>query len=164
MNLDPANDGLPYEVSCDACTLTSSRRFLALPSTNNSHLCQCAVNIADLVSLDAVQRDLGLGPNGGLVYAMEYVAANLDWLQDRVQPLLASGTYLLFDCPGQVELFNVHDALHKIVLCLTDKLRIRCARALMQLRSESAPDFGLTHRLSVSLIFTTSGSFHNAIA
>jgi Conserved hypothetical ATP binding protein len=76
-----------------------------------------------------VQRDLGLGPNGGLVYAMEYVAANLDWLQDRVQPLLASGTYLLLDCPGQVELFNVHDALHKIVLCLTDKLRIRCARA-----------------------------------
>ena len=121
----------------------------ALPSTNNSHLCQCALNIADLVSLDAVQRDLGLGPNGGLVYAMEYVAANLDWVHDRVQPLLASGTYLLFDCPGQVELFNVHDALHKIMLCLTDKLRIRCARALMQLHAESDR---LTHCLPSSAL------------
>lgn len=81
------------------------------------------------MTLDAVQRDLGLGPNGGLVYAMEYIVANLDWLQDRLRPLLESGTYVLFDCPGQVELFNVHDALHKIVTCLTNKLRIRCARA-----------------------------------
>jgi translation initiation factor IF-2 len=52
------------------------------------------------VTLDAVQQDAGLGPNGGLVYAMECVAANLDWLDERLKPLLASGTYLLVDCPG----------------------------------------------------------------
>jgi hypothetical protein len=88
---------------------------------------QCAVNVCELVTLDAVQQDAGLGPNGGLVYAMEYVAANLDWLDERLKPLLASGTYLLVDCPGQVELFNVHDALFKVVSFLTDKLHIRCA-------------------------------------
>lgn len=38
MNLDPANDALPYD---------------------------CSVDIADLVSLDAVMTSLHLGPNGG---------------------------------------------------------------------------------------------------
>jgi GPN-loop GTPase len=38
INLDPANDSLPYE---------------------------CAVDIADLVSLEGVMEQLGLGPNGG---------------------------------------------------------------------------------------------------
>ena len=87
------------------------------------------MNVSELITLDAVQQDAGLGPNGGLVYAMEYVAANLDWLEERLKPLLASGTYLLVDCPGQVELFNVHDALFKVVSFLTDKLHIRCALA-----------------------------------
>ena len=87
---------------------------------------QCAVNVTSLVTLESVQRELGLGPNGGLVYCMEYVTANVDWLAAQLAPLLASGTYLLFDCPGQVELFNVHDALQKLVAHLTDKLGIRC--------------------------------------
>lgn len=87
------------------------------------------MNVSELITLDAVQQDAGLGPNGGLVYAMEYVAANLDWLEERLRPLLTSGTYLLVDCPGQVELFNVHDALFKVVSFLTDNLHIRCVVA-----------------------------------
>ena len=90
---------------------------------------QCAVNVTSLVTLETVQRELALGPNGGLVYCMEYVAANLDWLTAQLEQLLADGTYLLFDCPGQVELFNVHDALQKVVAHLTDKLHVRCAAA-----------------------------------
>ncbi len=85
------------------------------------------MNVSELVTLEAVQRDLGLGPNGGLVYCMEYLAANTDWLQEKLAPLLAANTYLIFDCPGQVELFNVHDALQKVVAFLTDSLRIRHA-------------------------------------
>lgn len=38
VNLDPANDTLPYE---------------------------CSVNIIDLISLEEVMQDLKLGPNGG---------------------------------------------------------------------------------------------------
>lgn len=56
VNLDPANDALPYE---------------------------CDIDVADLVSLDAVQQDMGLGPNGGLAFCMDYLLQNFDWLQVR---------------------------------------------------------------------------------
>ncbi|KAL6503665.1 GPN-loop GTPase qqt1 [Orobanche gracilis] len=61
INLDPANDLLPYE---------------------------CAVNIEDLVKLSDVMAEHSLGPNGGLVYCMDYLEKNIDWLQAKLEPLL----------------------------------------------------------------------------
>ena len=92
VNLDPANHEPPYE---------------------------CAVTIEELITLEETQRELNLGPNGGMVYCMEYVAKNLDWLKERVEPLVREGKYLLFDLPGQVELFNMHDALKEIIKEIT---------------------------------------------
>lgn len=57
VNLDPGNDVLPFE---------------------------CAVDVMELIKLEDVMRDLGLGPNGGLVYCMEYLEQNLDWLKDKL--------------------------------------------------------------------------------
>jgi GPN-loop GTPase len=88
VNLDPANHAPPYE---------------------------CAVSIEELISLEEVQAELHLGPNGGMVYCMEYVAQNLDWLRERVAPLVAQGKFLLFDLPGQVELFTSHDSVKQII-------------------------------------------------
>ncbi|XP_062364864.1 GPN-loop GTPase 2 [Cinclus cinclus] len=85
VNLDPANEALP---------------------------CPCAVDIGELVTLADVMASLGLGPNGGLLYCMEYLAANADWLRDRLQGL--RGHYVLFDCPGQVELYTHHQALKDV--------------------------------------------------
>ena len=63
---------------------------------------------------------------------MEYMVANLDWLEERLKPLqdkcahhpppspphpshltpvIAWCRYVLFDCPGQVELYTHHDAM-----------------------------------------------------
>ena len=92
VNLDPANHNPPYE---------------------------CAVSIEELISLEEVQNELDLGPNGGMMYCMEYVAKNLDWLRDRVAPLVKEGKYVLFDLPGQVELFTSHDAVKQIIRELT---------------------------------------------
>ena len=45
----------------------------------------------------------GLGPNGGLVYCMEFLEANLDWLTEKLDILAGKGIrYYLFDFPGQV--------------------------------------------------------------
>jgi len=45
----------------------------------------------------------GLGPNGGLVYCLEFLEANLDWLTEKLDALAAKGIrYYLFDFPGQV--------------------------------------------------------------
>ncbi|NXU26971.1 GPN2 GTPase, partial [Thalassarche chlororhynchos] len=85
VNLDPANEAMPY---------------------------QCAVDIAELITLPDVMENLKLGPNGGLIYCMEYLEANFDWLQEKLTAF--RGHYYLFDCPGQVELYTHHDALKNV--------------------------------------------------
>lgn len=72
-----------------------------------------AVSLRDLLALSEVMSELHLGPNGALLYCMEYLQGNLDWLRDRL--LSVRGTYLLFDCPGQVELYTHHPALPNIL-------------------------------------------------
>ena len=41
-----------------------------------------------------------LGPNGSLVYCMEFLENNLDWLFGQVAKF--SDHYFIFDMPGQV--------------------------------------------------------------
>ncbi|KAM4046483.1 GPN-loop GTPase 2 isoform 2-T2 [Anomaloglossus baeobatrachus] len=72
-----------------------------------------AVTLQELLALPEVMAELHLGPNGALLYCMEYLQKNLDWLRDRLRSL--RGTYLLFDCPGQVELYTHHPALPTIL-------------------------------------------------
>lgn len=60
----------------------------------------------------------GLGPNGGMLYCMEYLEANFDWLEDRLREL-GKDAYILFDLPGQVELSTNHDSVKNIVHKLT---------------------------------------------
>ena len=85
VNLDPANDTLPYE---------------------------CDVDISELITLQDVMDNLKLGPNGSLVYCMEFLEKNLEWLHKRLEQHL--GSYFLFDCPGQVELFTHHQSVRNI--------------------------------------------------
>ena len=64
-----------------------------------------------------------LGPNGGLVYCMEYLQANLHWLEEQ---LLALDThYVIFDCPGQVELYTHHTGFKTILDTITKDLNCR---------------------------------------
>lgn len=85
VNMDPANEGLPYT---------------------------CGVDISELVTLADVMEAMKLGPNGGLLYCMEYVEANLDWLEEKLK---AHGdSYFLFDCPGQVELYTHQSSVKNI--------------------------------------------------
>ncbi|BBN11693.1 GPN-loop GTPase [Marchantia polymorpha subsp. ruderalis] len=86
VNLDPANDTLPYE---------------------------CAVNIEELVKLEDVMSEHNLGPNGGLVYCMDYLEKNIDWLKAKLEPF--KDHYLLFDFPGQVELFTLHNNAKNVI-------------------------------------------------
>ena len=86
VNLDSANEILPYEATID---------------------------IKDLVSLENVMRELNLGPNGSILYCMEYLCKNLDWLKEELEKF--DDYYILFDFPGQIELFTVQDSVRTIV-------------------------------------------------
>jgi hypothetical protein len=73
----------------------------------------------------------GLGPNGGMLYCMEYLEANFDWLEEQLRSagLLSSDSYVVFDVPGQVELSSDHHSLKNIIGKL-EKLgfRVRTSR------------------------------------
>lgn len=99
INLDPANSNLPY------------------PS--------CSFDIRDYVSVDEIMETQNLGPNGGLMFALESLSENAldsimaDWEE------LGKDSYLLFDCPGQVELYTHHTAFFKIFKRLEKKADAR---------------------------------------
>ena len=57
-----------------------------------------------MIQLEEVMDTLKLGPNGGLIYCMEFLEKNFDWLLRKLEKL--TDHYLLFDCPGQVELYT----------------------------------------------------------
>lgn len=51
----------------------------------------------------------------GMLYCMEYLASNLDWLQEQLDTHTAGGAaYFIFDCPGQVELFTGQEAFKQV--------------------------------------------------
>ncbi|KAL0949755.1 hypothetical protein HGRIS_009793 [Hohenbuehelia grisea] len=88
------------------------------------------IDIKDLVSLDDVMGELGYGPNGGLVYCFEYLLQNMDWLEEELGAY--EDDYLIFDCPGQIELYTHHPFLPTLVQNL-QRLGIRtCATYLIE--------------------------------
>ena len=85
VNLDPANDRTSYP---------------------------CALDIRNLVTLEEIMADEELGPNGGVLYALEELEHNKVWLEEGLKEL--GQDYVLFDCPGQVELFTHHSSLRNV--------------------------------------------------
>lgn len=80
---------------------------------------ELAFDIRDLISVEEVMEELGMGPNGGLIYCMEYLMNNLDWLQDHLDTF-GDDEYILLDCPGQLELYT-HVPLMRNVI---DRMRM----------------------------------------
>ncbi|KAF3848914.1 hypothetical protein F7725_015411 [Dissostichus mawsoni] len=56
---------------------------------------------------------LRFGPNGGLVFCMEYFANNFDWLGESLGHV--EDDYILFDCPGQIELYTHLPVMKQLV-------------------------------------------------
>lgn len=65
-----------------------------------------------LITVADAMEHLKLGPNGALVYCMEYLEENFDWLLSQLKQ--SSANYFIFDCPGQVELYTHHQSMTRI--------------------------------------------------
>lgn len=97
--------------------------------TENSEY-QPVIDIKDLISVDDAMSELGYGPNGGLVYCFEYLLENMDWLEEELGGF--DDDYLIFDCPGQIELYTHHPFLPTLVRHL-NRMGIRtCATYLIE--------------------------------
>ena len=62
---------------------------------------------------------LKLGPNGGLLYCLEFLEKNFEHMEEKLKKFQEDGFYILFDCPGQVELYTHHTSVHTIVERIT---------------------------------------------
>lgn len=130
VNLDPANDKTSYP---------------------------CALDVRDLVTLEDIMEEDKLGPNGGVLYALEELENNFDWLENGLKELggmsdispshihLLAGfdefldDYILFDCPGQVELFTHHASLRNIFYKI-QKMGIRVSSSRTSSAAQRAPN------------------------
>ena len=68
VNLDPANERPPYDADVD---------------------------VQQLVEVEEVMERLSLGPNGAILFCMEYIEKNLDKLKDVI---MSQKAYVIFDC------------------------------------------------------------------
>lgn len=70
-------------------------------------------------------EELNLGPNGALVYCMEYLLENLEWLEEELGDY--DGDYLVFDCPGQIELYTHLPVMPRVIELLQQKGYLVCS-------------------------------------
>lgn len=74
-----------------------------------------AFDIRECISTEEVVEADELGPNAGLVQAMEYLVEDgRDWLEDKLTEF-SDDDYLVFDCPGQIELYSHVSAMRVLV-------------------------------------------------
>ena len=112
VNLDPAADSLPYEPDID---------------------------VRELIRVeDAMRGNLGMVPMRFNI-CMEYLAMHLEWLEDKISEFGEDDT-LLFDCPGQIELYTHLWAMPQLVRALQESCHVKlCATFLVDAVSIDQP-------------------------
>ena len=81
-------------------TFTLYVYFLLSDPANEMLIYKANINVSQLITLEDAMTNFSLGPNGGLMYCMEYLEKNIDWLLQQISSY--KDHYFLFDCPGQV--------------------------------------------------------------
>ena len=89
------------------------------------------LDIRDLISLEDVMEEVKLGPNGGLIYCFEFLMENLDWLTESLESLTEE-YLIIFDMPGQIELYTHHPFLPTLVKHLNRQGIRTCAAYLLE--------------------------------
>ncbi|KAL2759128.1 hypothetical protein ACRALDRAFT_2097174 [Sodiomyces alcalophilus JCM 7366] len=137
MVMGPAGAGKSTFCSALITHLTLNRRsafYVNLDPAAESFDHEPDLDIKDLISLKDAMEEVGLGPNGGLIYCFEFLMENLDFLTEALDPLTEE-YLIIFDMPGQIELYTHIPILPALArfLSQTGPLDIRlCAAYLLE--------------------------------
>ncbi|XP_058795854.1 GPN-loop GTPase 3 isoform X2 [Phymastichus coffea] len=75
-------------------------------------------DIRELITVDDAMEDeeLKFGPNGGLIFCMEFLIENLSWFEEQLGD--TDNDYIIFDCPGQLELYTHMTVMRELIRTL----------------------------------------------
>ncbi|XP_050466050.1 GPN-loop GTPase 2 [Cataglyphis hispanica] len=131
INIDPANENMEYTPTID---------------------------ISELIKHEDVMTDFALGPNGALVHCMEFLETNVQWLITKVLNL--KDHYLIFDCPGQVELYTHHKSVSRIAEKLSQSSVKLCSVHLVDSHHCSDPGKYLSSLILCTTVMLQIGLPH----
>jgi len=97
VNLDPGAEALPYESDID---------------------------IREWVKLRDIMDEYGLGPNGAQIAAADLLALNAPEVKKVIDEFETD--YIVFDTPGQLELFTFRESSNKIIECFGKDKSLMC--------------------------------------
>jgi GTPase SAR1 family protein len=106
--MGPAGAGKSTFCSALISHLRANRRsaiYINLDPAATSFVYEPDIDIKELISLDDVMEEMGLGPNGGLIYCFEFLLENLDFLTDPLETVTEE-YLIIIDMPGQIELYT----------------------------------------------------------
>lgn len=123
MNLDPAAEYIPYEPEFDVRRYIDARRLAV---------------------------EMGLGPNGAMIAAMDALAGKVDTVIEAVKA--CEGSFVLVDTPGQMEVFVFRD----VAVRLLDAMRRAGERLVVVFVNDAAllkrpEDYAFVALMSVAL-------------
>ena len=149
INLDPANE---YHDTTTTNDTTTNNNDTTNDNTNTTHLPYDVIldTSEEIINVSTVMEELNLGPNGGLIYCLEYIQHHIQTfisiLQSKLDSYYNTTTttndtttnsnnnnqqqniappYLLFDLPGQVELYTHSNTIQTILTTLIKHFDIR---------------------------------------
>lgn len=120
--MGPAGAGKTTFCSALITHLRNNRRscfYVNLDPAAEDFVHQPDLDIKDLISLEDVMEEMGLGPNGGLIYCFEFLLENLDFVTDALDPV-GEDQLIIIDMPGQIELYTHVPVLPELVRHLTN--------------------------------------------
>jgi hypothetical protein len=119
--MGPAGAGKTTFCSALITHLRNNRRscfYVNLDPAAEEFVHEPDLDIKDLISLEDVMEEMGLGPNGGLIYCFEFLLENLDFISEALDPLTEE-YLIIIDMPGQIELYTHIPILPALVKYLT---------------------------------------------
>lgn len=75
------------------------------------------LNLSEIIKTREISSELHIGPNGAIVFAMEFLEKNMDWLEKKFIKFEKKYPkfYLLVDLPGQIEIFTHHSFIRNFI-------------------------------------------------
>ncbi|KAI4733940.1 hypothetical protein E4T50_15509 [Aureobasidium sp. EXF-12298] len=119
--IGPAGAGKTTFCSALIGHLKNSRRscfYINLDPAAEEFVYEPDLDIRELITLEDVMEEMGLGPNGGLIYCFEFLLENMDFITDPLEEV-GEEYLIIIDMPGQIELYTHVPILPTLVKSLT---------------------------------------------